>query len=326
MRVLVTGGAGYVGSHVVQLLVQGGHAVTVIDNLEKGHREAVDPAARFVQGDCGDAALLDPLLTAEPFDAVMHFAAYIEAGESMTDPGRFFVNNTARSLVLLDRLTAHGVRKLIFSSTAATYGDPAYTPIDEAHPQAPTNAYGQAKLLVETALQWMNQLRGLAYASLRYFNVAGASEHLGEDHSPETHVIPLILEVAQGKRTAIKIFGTDYPTPDGTAIRDYIHVVDLARAHVMALDALTDGKRLIYNLGNGTGYSVRQVIDAARRVTGHPIPAEEVPRRPGDPSVLVASSDLIRRELGWVPAHSDLETIVRSVWSWKQRHPGGYAR
>jgi len=325
MRVLVTGGAGYVGSHVVELLIQEGHEVTVIDSLENGHREAVHRSASFVHGNCGDPVLLDRLLAEAPFEAVLHFAAYIEAGESMTDPGRFFVNNTARSLVLLDRMTAHGVRKLIFSSTAATYGSPVYTPIDEAHPQVPTNAYGYAKLLVEGALEWMNRLRGLSCASLRYFNVAGCGPELGEDHAPESHLIPLVLEVAQGKRPAIKIFGTDYPTPDGTAVRDYIHVLDLAKAHVMALHALGDGQRLIYNLGNGTGYSVRDVIEAARRVTGHAIPVEEMPRRAGDPSVLVASSDKIRSELGWQPAFSDLDIIIRSAWVWKQRYPQGYA-
>ncbi len=325
MRVLVTGGAGYVGSHVVDLLVREGHDLTVLDTLEKGHREAVHPAASFVQGDCGDPALLDRIFGQTKLDAVLHFAAYIEAGESMVDPGRFFVNNTARALVLIDRLTSHGVPRFIFSSTAATYGNPEYTPIDEAHPTAPTNAYGYAKLLVDGALDWMSRLRGLGCASLRYFNVAGCGPELGEDHGPETHLIPLILEVAQGKRAAIKIFGTDYPTPDGTAVRDYIHVLDLATAHVMAMNALGNGQRLIYNLGNGTGYSVRQVIEATRRVTGHAIPVEEVPRRAGDPAVLVASSDKIRTELGWIPAFPDLDTIIRSAWLWKQRYPQGYA-
>jgi len=325
MRVLVTGGAGYIGSHVVDLLVQDGHTVTVLDNLEKGHREAIHPSAAFVQGDFGDARLLDRLFTQSPCEAVLHFAAYIEAGESMVDPGRFFVNNTARPLVLLDRMAAHGVKKFIFSSTAATYGDPEYTPIDEEHPKAPTNAYGYAKLLVEGALEWMHRLRGLGCVSLRYFNASGCSGELGEDHAPETHLIPLVLEVAQGRREAIKIFGTDYPTPDGTCVRDYIHVLDLASAHLMALKALQAGERRVYNLGNGKGYSVREVIEAARRVTGHPIPVEEVPRRAGDPAVLVASSARIRRELGWQPAYPDLETILASAWAWKQRHPQGYA-
>jgi UDP-glucose 4-epimerase len=296
----------------------------VIDSLENGHRKAVHAAAELIVGNCGDPQLLDGVLGKLAFDAVMHFAAYIEAGESMTDPGRFFVNNTARSLVLLDRLTTHGVTKFLFSSTAATYGNPVYTPIDEAHPQVPTNAYGYSKLLVEGALDWMNRLRGLSCASLRYFNVAGCGVELGEDHSPETHLIPLVLEVARGKRAAIKVFGTDYPTPDGTAVRDYIHVLDLARAHVMALAALGDGKRLAYNLGNGTGYSVRQIVEAARRVTGHAIPVEEAPRRAGDPAVLVASSQKIQDELGWRPEIPDLDTIIRSAWLWRQRYPQGY--
>jgi len=329
MRVLVTGGAGYVGSHVVDLLIREGHAVTVIDSLENGHREAVHPAAQLIHGNCGDPALLDhvlgDVLGKAPFDAAMHFAAYIEAGESMVDPGRFFVNNTGRALVLLDRLIAHGVTRFLFSSTAATYGNPVYTPIDEAHPQLPTNAYGYSKLLVEGALDWMSRLRGLSCASLRYFNVAGCGDELGEDHAPESHLIPLVLEVAQGKRASIKIFGTDYPTPDGTAVRDYIHVLDLARAHAIALAALGDGKRLAYNLGNGAGYSVRQVVEAARRVTGHAIPVEEVPRRAGDPAILIASSQKIQAELGWQPAHADLDAIIRSAWLWRQRYPQGYA-
>jgi UDP-glucose 4-epimerase len=324
MRILVTGGAGYIGSHVVGLLVRDGHRVTVLDTLEKGHREAVHPKAAFVQGNFGDPDLLDRLFTQEPFDAVMHFAAYIEAGESMVDPGRFLVNNTGRTLTLLDRLTAHGVKKFIFSSTAATYGDPQYTPIDEEHPKDPTNAYGYAKLLVEGALEWMHRLKGLGSVSLRYFNASGCSPELGEDHAPETHLIPLVLEVAQGRRAAIKIFGTDYPTPDGTCVRDYIHVLDLASAHLLALQTLREGERRVYNLGNGQGYSVCEVIETARQVTGHPIPVEEAPRRPGDPAVLVASSEKIRRELGWTPAYPELEAIIQSAWAWQQRHPQGY--
>ena len=322
MRVLVTGGAGYIGSHVVDLLVREGHDVTVLDSLEKGHREAVHPSAGFVQGDCGDAALLDGLLAQAPFEAVMHFAAYIEAGESMVDPGRFFVNNTARTLVLLDRLTAHGIRKFIFSSTAATYGNPEYTPIDEEHPKSPTNAYGYAKLLVEGSLEWMNRLLGLSCASLRYFNASGCGEALGEDHSPETHLIPLVLEVAQGRRAAIKIFGTDYPTPDGTCIRDYIHILDLARAHAASVTGSFTGA---FNLGTGTGHSVRQVIEAARRVTGRPVPVDMRPRRPGDPARLVADYAKAKAALGWTPAHSAIDEIVESAWKWASAHPRGYA-
>jgi len=328
-HVLVTGGAGFIGSHTVDLLIREGYAVTVLDSLEKGHRVAVHPEASFVEGDCGDAGLLARLFAARPVDAVLHFAAYIEAGESMRLPERFFVNNTARPLVLLEAMLQAGVKKFVFSSTAATYGEPVYTPIDEAHPQQPTNAYGYAKLLVEGALGWMHRLRGLDYAALRYFNASGCSERLGEDHHPETHLIPLILDVAAGRRESIKLFGTDYPTPDGTCIRDYIHVEDLASAHLLALRAIDQrgghGAPLIYNLGNGQGYSVREVIEVARKVTGHAIPVEVEPRRAGDPAVLVASSDKIRRELSWVPRHPGLEAIVQSTWAWRQRHPEGYA-
>ncbi|WLT31604.1 UDP-glucose 4-epimerase GalE [Geothrix sp. PMB-07] len=328
-HVLITGGAGFIGSHTVDLLIREGYAVTVLDSLEKGHRSVVHPQATFVQGDCGDAALLDEVFAERAVDAVLHFAAYIEAGESMQQPERFFVNNTARPLVLLDAMLRAGVKRFVFSSTAATYGEPQYTPIDEAHPQQPTNAYGYAKLLVEGALDWMHRLRGLSYAALRYFNAAGCSERLGEDHHPETHLIPLILDVAAGRRASIKLFGEDYPTPDGTCIRDYIHVEDLASAHLLALRALEQGEGqaspLIYNLGNGQGYSVREVVEVARKVTGHPIPVEAEPRRAGDPAVLVASSDKIRRELGWVPRHPSLEAIVQSAWDWRRQHPEGYA-
>jgi len=325
MHILVTGGAGYIGSHIVALLIREGIQVTVLDTLEKGHRAALHPRAAFIQGNCGDAELLDRIFAETRFDAVMHFAAYIEAGESMRDPGRFFVNNTSRPLVLLDAMIRAGVKKFVFSSTAATYGDPQYTPIDEIHPKRPTNAYGYAKLLVEGALEWLHNLSGLEYVALRYFNAAGCSQALGEDHAPETHIIPLVLDVAMGKRDSIKIFGTDYPTPDGTCVRDYIHVEDLASAHLLALRAMTGGKCLAYNLGNGMGYSVRQVVDVARKITGHAIPVVEESRRAGDPATLVASSDLIRRELGWEPRYPSLEAIVESAWRWRQQHPDGYA-
>jgi len=325
MRVLVTGGAGYIGSHTVKLLVESGHEVLVLDSLEKGHKAAVHPEVAFVHGNLGDRRLLDEIFASAPFDAVLHFAAYIEAGESMQNPERFLVNNTARAYLLLEALLAHGVPRFIFSSTAAVYGDPEYTPIDEAHPKRPTNTYGFAKLQVEQGLEWLHRLRGLGVCCLRYFNASGCSEELGEDHSPETHLIPLILQVAAGERSHISVYGSDYPTPDGTCVRDYIHVEDLAKAHTLALEALQPGQWRAYNLGNGQGYSVREVIEAARRVTGHAIPVQETPRRPGDPAFLVASSAQIRAELGWTPARPTLESIVQSAWDWKRRYPEGYA-
>lgn len=319
MNVLVTGGAGYIGSVVVAQLLRAGHAVTVYDNLSKGHREAVDAHAQLVIGDIGDRPALDRLFTQTRFDAVMNFAASIEAGESMKFPEQFFRNNTANALTLLEAMLAHGVKKFVFSSTAALFGEPERTPINENDRLKPTNAYGESKLLVEQMLAWFNRIHGLRYASLRYFNAAGATETLGEAHDPETHLIPLILQVAAGTRPHISIFGTDYPTPDGTCIRDYIHVVDLAEAHVLALHALERESRLIFNLGNGRGFSVREVIAAAREVTGHPIPAVESPRRPGDPAVLVASSEKIMRELGWKPQFADLKTIIRTAWTYQER-------
>ncbi|MCL1892693.1 MAG: UDP-glucose 4-epimerase GalE [Holophagaceae bacterium] len=328
MHILVTGGAGFIGSHTVDLLINGGYKVTVLDNLVKGYREAVHKDANFIQGDSGDQKLLDQLFTSEKIDGVFHFAALIEAGESMVNPGRFFVNNTSKALALLDKMAAHSVKYFIFSSTAATYGDPEYTPIDENHPQKPTNAYGYSKLLVEGALKWMCQLRGMSCISLRYFNAAGSSAHLGECHNPESHLIPIALDVALGKLPHIKIYGTDYPTFDGTCIRDYIHVEDLAYAHLLAYKKLITEKPsqlLAYNLGNGLGYSVRQVIDEARRITGHTIPVEEEARRPGDPAVLVASSEKVKADLGWFPIYPGLEEIINSAWIWRKNHPNGYS-
>jgi len=325
MRVLVTGGAGYIGSHTVKLLIEAGHQVTVLDSLEKGHRRALHPMAEFQQGDLGDQPLLDHILGTTSFDAVLHFAAYIEAGESMQRPERFLANNTARAYLLLEAMLAHNVKRFIFSSTAAVFGDPEYTPIDELHPQKPTSTYGYAKLQVEQGLGWLHRLRGLGVCCLRYFNASGCSPELGEDHCPETHLIPLILQVAAGERDHLSVYGTDYPTPDGTCVRDYIHVLDLARAHVLALEVLEPGQWRAYNLGNGQGYSVREVIEAARRVTGRAVQVQEAPRRPGDPAFLVASSRKIREELGWVPAYPGLETIVQSAWDWKRRFPQGYA-
>ncbi len=326
MRVVVSGGAGYIGSVVVSQLVAAGHAVTVYDNLSKGHRESVPPGARLVVGDVGDRTALEAVFAEERPEAVLHFAAWIEAGESMQDPARFFRNNTANALTLLETVLAHGVRYFVFSSTAALYGEPESIPIRETDKLAPTNAYGESKLLVEKMLAWFHRIHGLSYASLRYFNAAGATETLGEHHNPETHLIPIVLQVASGARDCISIFGEDYDTPDGSCVRDYVHVSDLASAHLLALDALrsrTEAARLIYNLGNGHGFSVREVIECARRVTGHCIPARVEPRRAGDPATLVASSAKIRAELGWQPQYPALEDIVRSAWEYVRRNARG---
>lgn len=323
MKILVTGGAGYIGSSMVSELVARHHEVTVLDSLEKGHREALAPEARFVQGDLGSDAILDQVFQGEGFDAVMHFAAYIEAGESMREPARFFRNNTANALRLAERAVAHGVRTFLFSSTAAVYGDPEYTPIDEGHPTRPTNAYGMAKLLTDQALDWISRLQGLTCISLRYFNASGAGPVLGEDHRPETHLIPLLLEVALGQRDCLTLFGQDYPTPDGTCVRDYIHILDLAQAHILALEAGLTGRH-IFNVGNGKGFSNREVIAAVERVTGKTIKVVESPRRSGDPALLVASSQKIRQVLGWEPRFPELESIIQSAWAWKLKHPAGY--
>ena len=324
MDILVTGGAGYIGGIVAAELIAAGHHVTAFDNLSRGHRRGVPAGAELVVGDLADRAALDQLFGTHRFDAVMHFAALIEAGESMQRPEIYFRNNSASTLTLLESMLAHGVRRFVFSSTAALYGDPQRIPIEESDPLQPTNAYGASKLIVEQMLDWFHPIHHLRYASLRYFNAAGASGDLGEDHRPESHLIPRALKVALGHNERITIFGTDYSTPDGTCVRDFIHVTDLARAHLLALDALEKNDRLIYNLGNGRGSSVRQVIETARRVTGHPIPAVEAARRPGDPAVLVASSEKIRRALGWQPEFPDLETIISSAWEWLRRHPRGY--
>ncbi|MBS1822828.1 MAG: UDP-glucose 4-epimerase GalE [Acidobacteria bacterium] len=316
MNILVTGGAGYIGGTVTRLLLDAGHKVTVFDNFCHSKPGALPAAASLVEGDLADRSLVEATLREGRFDGVMHFAALIEAGESMKIPELYFRNNTMSTLTLLEAMLATGHDKLVFSSTAACYGEPLSTPITEDARLLPTNAYGESKLLVEQMLTWMNRSRGFRYASLRYFNVAGAIEGYGEAHEPESHLIPLILDVAMGRRANIKIFGTDYPTKDGTCVRDYIHVRDLAEAHFLALAALTDRSRLIYNIGNGQGFTVREVIDSVQRVTGKPIAVEELDRRPGDPAVLVASSDKIKAELGWQPKFGELDAIVASAWQW----------
>lgn len=319
MKVLVTGGAGYIGGTVSRLLLQRGHAVTIFDNLSHSKRSAVAEGARFIQGELADQRLVEQTLTEGRFDGVMHFAALIEAGESMKQPELFFRNNTATTLTLLESMLKVGPQRLVFSSTAACYGEPESTPILEDAPLKPTNPYGESKLLVEHMLRWINQIHGFRYASLRYFNVAGAVPGYGEAHDPETHLIPLVLDVALGRRPSIKIFGEDYPTKDGTCVRDYIHVEDLAEAHLLALHALEGTSKMIYNIGNGQGFTVREVIESVRRVTGRPITVVEEPRRPGDPAVLVASSEKIKAELGWTPRFADLDTIVETAWVWHQQ-------
>jgi UDP-glucose 4-epimerase len=319
MKILVTGGAGYIGGTVTRLLLAGGHAVTVYDNLCHSKRLAVADEAKFVEGDVADRALLESTLADGRFDGVMHFAALIEAGESMKRPEIYFRNNTAATLTLLEAMLATGHDKLVFSSTAACYGEPEKTPILEDARLAPTNPYGESKLLVEHMLGWMNLIHDFKYAALRYFNVAGAIEGYGEAHEPESHLIPLILDVALGRRKNIKIFGRDYPTKDGTCVRDYIHVRDLAEAHVLALGALEKKSRMIYNIGNGQGFTVLEVIESVKRVTGRPVPVEECERRAGDPAVLVASSEKIKAELGWRPKFAELDAIVASAWEWHQR-------
>jgi UDP-glucose 4-epimerase len=323
VNILVTGGAGYIGSVTTRVLLEAGHTVVVYDNLCHGYRAAVPPGAAFIQGDLHDRAALDAALEEHEPEAVVHFAAFIEAGESMQNPGKFFRNNVAGSLNLLEAMVAHGVNRLVFSSTAAVYAA-SDTLLTESSHIEPANCYGETKLMIERMLAWYHLIHGLRYAALRYFNASGGMPDQGEAHRPETHLIPLVLQVALGQREHVSIFGADYPTPDGTCIRDYIHIVDLAQAHVLALDALDNRETMTYNLGNGAGYSVRQVIEVARQVTGHPIPAVKAPRRPGDAPRLVASSEAIRRDLGWSPRFPALRQIVESAWEWAHSHPNGY--
>ncbi len=323
MNIFVTGGAGYIGSATAEALLKAGHNVTVYDSLVTGYREAVPEDADFIHADLGDKAALEAALASKQFDAVMHFAAFIEAGESMKDPGKFIQNNLVNSAGLIEAAVRAGVKRFVLSSTAAVY-ESSDEPLSEKSLLGPTNTYGYTKLAVENILEWYRKIHGLHFAALRYFNASGAVPGRGEAHQPESHLIPLVLQVALGQRENIKVFGTDYPTPDGSCIRDYIHIADLVSAHLLALDALAERDRLVYNIGTGTGFSVKEVIEAARTVTGHPIPAEETPRRPGDPARLVASSDKVQEELGWKAEHSSIENILKTAWGWHESHPKGY--
>jgi UDP-glucose 4-epimerase len=324
MKVLITGGAGYIGATAVRLLLKHGHEVTALDNLSQGHREAVPEKARLVIADLSDRETLAELFRESKFDAVMHFAAVALVGDSMKYPERYFRNNVTNSLNLLECCAANHVSRFVFSSTAAVFGDPQTPLIVESSPKAPLNPYGESKLQVEAMLRWFQQIHGVRYAVLRYFNVAGAWDGHGEHHDPESHLIPIVLQVATGKRASVSVFGRDYPTPDGTCVRDYVHIYDLAMAHLLVMDGLKDREALAYNLGNGNGFSVRAVIEAARKITGHPIPTVEAPRRPGDPPVLVASSEKIGKELGWKAKYATLESIIETAWEWHRAHPNGY--
>jgi UDP-glucose 4-epimerase len=331
-RVLVTGGAGYVGSATVDALLASGRAVAVFDNLATGYRAALAGLeVSYFDADLADRGAIGDALRQFRADAVVHTAGSIEAGESMRDPGKFYRNNVVNSINLLDAMIENGVPRFVFSSSAGVYGTPTRVPIDEADPMAPVNCYGETKLAIERAAAWYGIAHGLRSVFLRYFNAAGATERLGEAHQPESHVIPLVLQVALGKRERFSIFGTDYPTPDGTAIRDYVHIADLAQGHLLALDYAPTGPAAeaepahrAFNLGSGTGFSVRQVVETSRRVTGHPIPVVESPRRPGDPPALVASNRQARDVLGWRPRYGDLDSIIASAWAWHEKHPNGY--
>jgi UDP-glucose 4-epimerase len=325
MKILVTGGAGYIGSVVTEELVKDGHQVVVYDSLVKGHREAIVAGAEFVEADLADYSTLKKTLSNKGVEAVIHMAADSLVGESCEKPAKYYINNLVNGLGLLNAMRESAVGRIVFSSTAAVYGAPEKQPIEETAPTAPTNPYGETKLAFEHALRWYGEAHQFRYASLRYFNAAGASQLCGEDHDPETHIIPIALQAASGKREYVEVYGDDYPTPDRTCLRDYVHVIDLARAHVLALNVLDEGSR-IYNLGcGGEGYSVNQVLEIAREVTGKEIPARIGPRRPGDPAVLIATSEKIKRELEWKPEFQDLRLIVESAWRWMLAHPNGYS-
>ena len=328
MKILVLGGAGYIGSHTVYELTDAGEDVVIIDNLETGYKEAVHPKAKFYQGDLRDRAFVDSVLDQETgIDAVIHFAANSLVGESMTNPLKYYDNNLCGTKTMMESMVAHGIDKIVFSSTAATYGEPEKTPILETDRTEPTNTYGETKLSMEKMFKWVGKAHGLRFVSLRYFNACGAhkSGEIGEAHNPETHLIPLILQVPNGKREAISIFGTDYPTKDGTCVRDYIHVTDLAQAHILAVKYLMEGNESdIFNLGNGIGFTVKEVIETAKEVTQKPIKAVEEGRRAGDPAVLIASSEKAKKVLGWKPEHADLHEIIESAWKWHSTHPEGY--
>ncbi len=324
MKILVTGGAGYIGSVATEMLLQAGHSVMVFDNLQQGHQAALEPEAQFVRGDLRDPAAIAAAIQGYRPDAVMHFAANSLVGESMRDPLAYLGDNVVAALNLLRAMDAHGVKRIILSSTANLFAEPAQIPISEEERIVPGSPYGESKAIIERFLHWLSVTRGLRYVCLRYFNAAGATVKHGEDHNPELHLIPLVLQVAQGRRENISIFGNDYPTPDGTCIRDYVHVEDLVDAHLLALAHLERGNGA-YNLGNGQGYSVREVIQTAEAVTGCRIPVQLAPRRPGDPARLVAASEKARKELGWRPRRSELATIIQSAWAWHSRHPRGYA-
>jgi UDP-glucose 4-epimerase len=326
MSILVTGGAGYIGSHVVEQLIERDYDVVVFDNFQAGHRAALSPKAHLVEGDLLDAAAVRALFERHSFDGILHFASRIQVGESMQNPFLYLRDNVHASENLIEAAVEHNVNRFILSSTANLFDQPTHIPINEEEPIIPGSVYGETKAYAERLLYWMDRIYGLRYCALRYFNASGAHPdgHIGEDHQPETHLIPIVLQVAMGQRAHVDVFGDDYPTPDGTAIRDYIHVIDLADAHILALEALKEGPSRVYNLGSGRGYTVMEVVEAARKVTGHPIPTRMAPRRAGDAAALVADNTKISTELGWYPEYNSLEAIIQTAWAWHQSHPHGY--